>query len=371
MSSDYYEILGVSRQASPEEIKKAFRQKAKKLHPDVNPAPEAQEEMKKVSAAYETLSNPQKRRAYDQGGQGGFGGFSSAGFNFDVSDLFDLFNGGNGSRGPIPRARRGNDQLHRISLELAEVVFGSEKEINFETAVLCERCAGSCSEPGTGKRSCSVCKGSGHVQRTANSLLGTIVQTVVCSACSGHGDIIEQACSECSGQGRVLGQRSITIKIPAGIDSGRRIQLRSEGEVGPAGGPAGDLLIEVNIKTHPVFHREGNDLIAQLTIPMVLAALGTAVELETFDGVKEIKVKPGTQPGDVIKLSSLGVKGLYSENRGDLLVQIEVQVPTKLTADEKELLMQFAKARAEEPTQPVNDHGTGMFSKLKEKFRDL
>lgn len=382
MSEDFYEILGVSRDASAEEIKKAYRKKARKLHPDVNP--DGADEMKKVSQAYETLSNPEKRRMYDMGGGpgqggfgGGFGGFGG-GASFDFSDLFDAFAGASGmggrGRGPIPRQRRGNDILRRLTVDLGDIVFGSDHEISFRTAATCDRCAGSCCEPGTGTSQCRTCHGSGHVQRTVNSLLGQMVQLTPCAACQGHGDIIDNPCSECSGHGRVQNERTITVRIPSGVENGTRIQLRGEGEVGEAGGPAGDLYVELSVREHEIFHRDGSNLMACLTVSMVAAALGTTVNLDTFDGPRDITIKPGTQPGDVVRLAELGVTALRSDRRGDILVEVNVEVPTKLNGEEKELLTRFAELRGEDDLKaPARNagHSGGMFSKLKERLRDL
>lgn len=383
MNDDFYEILGVSKDASADEIKKAYRKKARKLHPDVNPDPAAADQMKKVSQAYETLSNPEKRRMHDMGGQnpfggGGFGGFGG-GATFDFSDLFDVFAGASGmsgrGRGPIPRERRGNDILRRMTLELDDVVFGSEKELTFETAVTCNRCHGNCCEPGTGTKKCTVCSGSGHVQRTVNSLLGQMVQLAPCSACQGHGTIIENPCSECQGHGRVQEERTITLRVPAGIDTGRRIQLRGEGEAGEAGGPAGDLFVEVRVKEHEIFHREGNDLLARLTISMVAAALGTKATLTTFDGEREVEIKAGTQPGDVIRLRDLGVTALRGDSRGDILIEVGVEIPKKLSGAEKDLLAKFGEMRNEPDLRSAAKNAQhsdgGVFAKLREKFRDL
>ncbi|QEU12027.1 molecular chaperone DnaJ [Dermabacter vaginalis] len=383
MNDDFYEILGVSKDASADEIKKAYRKKARKLHPDVNPDPSAADQMKKVSQAYETLSNPEKRRMYDMGGQspfggGGFGGFGG-GATFDFSDLFEAFAGASGmggrGRGPIPRERRGNDILRRMTLELDDVVFGSEKELTFPTAVTCSRCHGNCCEPGTGTKKCTVCSGTGHVQRTVKSLLGQMVQLAPCSACQGHGTTIENPCAECQGHGRVQEERTITLRVPAGIDTGRRIQLRGEGEAGEAGGPAGDLFVEVRVKEHEIFHREGNDLLARLTISMVAAALGTKATLTTFDGEREVEIKPGTQPGDVIRMRNLGVTSLRGDSRGDILIEVGVEIPKKLSGSERDLLAQFGEMRGEpdlrEGAKNAQHSDGGVFAKIREKFRDL
>ncbi|WP_058234167.1 molecular chaperone DnaJ [Devriesea agamarum] len=376
--NDYYELLGVSRDASSEEIKKAYRKLARTLHPDVNPDPEAAEKFKQVSQAYETLSNPEKRRMYDLGGGPGnpMGGGANFG-TFDFSDIFDVFAGAAGmhtrSGGPVPRQRRGADQLQRLDVDLADVVFGTEADIPIRTADPCSRCNGSCCEPGSSPTRCTVCGGSGHVQRVANSLLGQIMTSAPCAACQGHGDRIDNPCTECSGQGRVRADRTLRVRIPAGVETGTRIQLRGEGEAGIAGGPRGDLFVELRVRDHDIFVREGNDLLTTLDIPMTAAALGTVVSLETFDGSQEVDVKPGTQPGDTVTLHGLGVTGLRSKRRGDIKVRINVSVPTKLTDEQSELLKQFAMLRGEEkPEARIHgSSGNGVFSKLRERLQGL
>ncbi|GAA1487612.1 molecular chaperone DnaJ [Brachybacterium sacelli] len=377
MNDDYYELLGVSRDASTEEIKKAYRKLARTLHPDVNPDPEAAEKFKKVSQAYETLANADKRRQYDMGGGpgmggGGFGGFGG-GAGFDVNDIFDMFAGAAGMRGgrgqgPVPRQRRGGDVLRRVKIDLRDVVFGTEQEVTFRTAVSCERCDGSCCEPGTSPTRCSACNGSGHVQRVAQSLLGQMVTMAPCPTCEGHGDVIENPCTSCSGHGRTPSERSVTVKIPSGVENGTRIQLRGEGEVGEAGGPSGDLFVELAVTDHEVFERDGEDLVITMAVPMTSAALGATIPLETFDGTQEIDVKPGSQPGDEVSLKGLGVTPLRRERRGDIRVVLDVDVPTSLSEEERDLLQQLAALRGDETTRRK---GHGPFSKLRDRLRDL
>ncbi len=377
MNDDYYDLLGVSRDASTEEIKKAYRKLARTLHPDVNPDPEAGEKFKKVSQAYETLSNPDKRRMYDMGGGPGNpmgGGFGGAGFDF--SDIFDMFAGASGmrgrSQGPVPRQRRGGDILRRTQISLRDVVFGSEQQLSFRTAARCEVCGGSCCAPGTSPTPCTVCGGSGHVQRVAQSLLGQMVTMVPCSACQGHGDIISSPCQECSGHGRVQKERTVTVRIPSGVEAGTRIQLRGEGEVGEAGGPSGDLYVELSIAADELYERVADDLITRVRIPMTSAALGSSVPITTFDGERTLTIAPGAQPGDVITLKNLGVTALRSERRGDIKVELDVVVPRNLSGEQKELLERFASVRGEEAPQHAGreaDRG-GMFSKLRERFRE-
>ncbi|MCL6423608.1 molecular chaperone DnaJ [Brachybacterium sp. JHP9] len=379
MNEDYYELLGVSRDASVEDIKKAYKKLARSLHPDVNPDPEAQEKFKHVSQAYQTLSNPDKRRQYDMGGRtgGGFpGGFPGGGQAFDFGDIFEMFTGGGmrgRAQGPVPRQRRGGDILRRTQIDLRDVVFGAEREISFRTAALCERCHGACAEPGTSPVTCTQCSGSGHVQRVQQSLLGQMMTVAPCPACGGHGDIIETPCTGCSGQGRVPTERTVTVKIPSGVENGTRIQLRGEGEVGQAGGPSGDLFVELSVAPHHVFVREGDDLVTRLEIPMTAAALGASIPLETFDGMQSVDIPAGSQPEDEIVLAGLGVTPLRRERRGAIRVELDVEVPTKLSDEERDLLEQLARIRGEEKpaAQRARRAGKGVFGKLRDRLRDL
>lgn len=377
MNDDYYDLLGVSREASTEEIKKAYRKLARTLHPDVNPDPDAAEKFKRVSQAYETLSHADKRRQYDMGGGPGMGGGGfpgGFGGGFDVNDIFDMFAGATGmrgrSQGPVPRQRRGGDVLRRVRIELRDVVFGTEEQVTFRTAVLCERCSGSCCEPGTSPTRCTACNGSGHVQRVQQSLLGQMVTTAPCPTCEGHGDVIESPCTSCSGHGRTATERTVTVRIPSGVENGTRIQLRDEGETGEAGGPSGDLFVELSVADHEMFDRDGDDLVTTLSVPMTTAALGATIPLDTFDGEQELDIRPGAQPGQEITLKGLGVTPLRRERRGDIRVVLDVDVPTTLTDEQRELLEQFAALRGEEA--PRRHKGQkGPFAKLRERLRDL
>ena len=373
MNDDYYELLGVSRDASTEEIKKAYRKLARTLHPDVNPDPEAAEKFKKVSQAYETLSHADKRRQYDMGGGPGMGGFPGGGGGFDFNDIFDMFAGASGmrgrSQGPVPRQRRGGDVLRRVKVDLREVVFGTEREVTFRTAVLCERCSGSCCEPGTSPTRCTACNGSGHVQRVQQSLLGQMVTMAPCPTCEGHGDVIDSPCTACSGHGRTATERSVTVRIPSGVENGTRIQLRGEGETGEAGGPSGDLFVELSVKDHEMFDRSGDDLVTTISVPMTTAALGATIPLETFDGEQELDIRPGAQPGEEILLKGLGVTPLRRERRGDIRVVLDVDVPTSLSEEERELLEKFAALRGDETTRRKGH--SGPFAKLRERLQNL
>jgi molecular chaperone DnaJ len=367
--SDYYEILGVSRQASTEEIKKAYRRLAREMHPDVA-GPEAAERFKDVSRAYDVLSNPEKRRDYDLGGRGGPSPMGGAGFGF--ADIFETFfnaAGGAAPRGPAPRARRGQDALVRIEIDLVEAAFGARRDLQVETAVVCGTCNGTCCRPGTQPRTCEVCGGRGSVQRVARSFLGQVMTTSPCAACQGFGTVIADPCPECSGDGRVRTRRSIPVDVPAGVESGTRIKLTGQGEVGPGGGPPGDLYVEIRERAHPSFTRRGDDLHCTVELPMTAAALGTVIQVETLDGPRDLDVRPGTQPNEVLTLRGLGVGHLHAGGRGDLHVHVELQVPTRLDPEQERLLQELAALRGEERPEPrLTAAHAGVFARLRDKF---
>ena len=334
--ADHYETLGVQRNASPDEIKKAYRKLARELHPDVNPSEQAQEKFKSVTHAYEVLGDEQSRRSYDSGG-------SEAGFGF--GDIFETFFGGGGSRGPRSRAERGQDALLRVELTFEEAVFGVEKSIPVDTAVLCETCNGSCAKPGTSAKVCDICRGAGQVQTQVRSLLGSVVTSSPCGSCRGYGHIIPEPCLTCRGQGRVRARRDIELKIPAGVEDGLRLQLAGSGEVGFGGGPSGDLYVDISLAPHQYFSRNGDELICELEVPLHDAVLGTMVKIDTFDGEVELQVPAGSQTGDVIPVKGKGFGRLRQSGRGDLLVTIQVKIPSKLDSKQKELFRTLAGFR--------------------------
>ena len=374
MSTDYYALLGVSRDASPEEIKKNYRKLARELHPDVNPDPEHQERFKQVTAAYEVLSDPEKRQMYDLGGDpyGRGGGYAGGGATFDFGDIMDaFFGGGTSRRGPRPRARRGQDALIRIDIELPDAVFGSTRDITVDTAALCEECTGTGAAPGTDLETCVLCKGRGEIQSVQRSFLGQVMTSRPCPQCQGFGTPIPHPCHECSGDGRVRTRRTLTIKIPVGVDTGTRIQLTGEGEVGPNGGPAADLFIEVVVAPHPMFERRGDELHCIVTVPMTAAALGTTTVLESLDGPLDVEIKAGTQSGETVTMKGRGAARLRTTGRGDLFVHLRVQTPTKLDPEQEDLLRQLAELRAESATQlgnPSSEAHAGLFTRLKDAF---
>ena len=360
--ADYYAVLGVARDASDDDLKKAYRKLARQLHPDVNPDPAAQERFKAVTTAYEVLSDPQKRQVVDLGGDPLSTGPGSAGSPFStgfggLGDIMDAFFGG-GARGPRSRARQGADALIRIECDLAETVFGTTRELTLDTAVLCTTCNGQGTASGTTPQVCETCRGAGEVQQVQRSFLGQVMTSRACPRCGGTGSTIPHPCAECSGDGRVRARRTLSVKVPAGIENGMRVRLTGEGEVGPGGGPAGDLFVEVVEREHPVFTREGDELHCRIPLPMTAAALGTSLKLETLDGEEQIDVAPGTQPGEVITLRARGVPHLRGTGRGDLLVHLDVQTPTRLDGRQEELLRELAALRGEErPGSSGKGHG--------------
>jgi len=359
--ADYYGTLGVAQSATDDEIKKAYRKLARQLHPDVNPDPAAQERFKAVTAAYEVLSDPQKRQVVDLGGdplssgQGAGGspfgqGFGGGAFTGGLGDIMDAFfgAGGGGGRGPRSRLRQGADALIRIDCDLSETVFGTTRELTIDTAVLCDTCTGAGTEPGTSPEVCETCQGRGEVQAVQRSFLGQVMTSRACARCSGTGQVFPHPCHTCDGDGRVRARRTLQVKIPAGIESGMRIRLTGEGEVGPGGGPSGDLFVEVVEREHEVFTRDGDDLHCRLPLPMTAAALGTTLKLETLDGQEQLDIAPGTQPDEVLTLRARGVPHLRGTGRGDLFAHLDVQVPTRLDARQEELLRELAALRDEE-----------------------
>ena len=391
MSQDLYETLGVPRDADNDAIKKAYRRLARQLHPDVNPDPETQERFKDVTRAYEVLSDPEKRRMYDLGGDP-FGGAGAGGFGqgagFSFTDIMDAFFGGQaggaagGGRGPRPRVRRGQDALIRLEIDLAEAAFGTTRELKVDTAVLCTGCQGSGAAAGSSPVRCETCHGRGEVHQVQRSFLGEIRTMRPCAACRGFGSIIPEPCRECSGDGRVRSRRTITVKIPAGVDTGTRVQLSEQGEVGPGGGPAGDLYVEIHVAEHRVFTRHGDDLLCTVTVPMTAAALGTTLELPTLEAdlveagkptdvetSLELDIREGTQSGTEIVLNGRGVPALRGAGRGDLVVRVVVETPTRLDDRQEELLRELAALRDEEtPDGNVQASHQSVFDKLRNAF---
>lgn len=354
---DYYEVLGVNKSASADEIKKAFRRLAVKYHPDKEGGDESK--FKEVNEAYEVLKDGAKRQRYDQfghagvggaagGGAGnpfegfqGFGGAGAQNFNFDLGDIFGSFFGGGGG-GPGQGARRGQDIAVELTLDFKEAIFGVEKEIALQLSDTCEHCKGSGAEPGHGTKSCPTCRGAGQVNRAVNTIFGQINQTIVCQNCRGSGKVPEKSCSVCHGRGTARQRHVVKLKVPSGIDDGATIRLAGRGEA-IQGGSKGDLYVNVRVKPHKKFTREGSLILSTENIDMVTAALGGELEVDTIDGALTMKIPPGTQSGTDFKLGNHGVPNLRTGARGAHIVTIQVETPTKLTKRQKELLQQFTE----------------------------
>jgi molecular chaperone DnaJ len=366
--ADLYETLGVDRDASFEDIKKAYRKLARSYHPDVNPDPKMAEKFKEITAAYEVLSDPDKRQNYDVGGNG-FGGFNNGGFGF--SDIMDAFFGGGQQRGPRPRNRPGQDALIRVEVDLMEATFGCERDLNVETAITCNKCNGTGCANNSKPRTCDICKGRGETQQVARSILGQVMTSRPCASCQGFGSVISDPCGECAGDGRVRTRKSIPIKIPAGVETGNRIQLSGQGEVGPGGGAAGDLYVEIIELPHDFIIREDSNLHISISIPMTSAAIGTKVVIDTLDGKQEVEIKEGTQSGSTVVLRGLGVTRLRGSGRGDLIVHIQVLTPTKLNKEQSDLFKKIASIRNEglDKVKINTNEEQGFFDKVKRVFR--
>lgn len=380
MARDYYGTLGVGTKASAEEIKRAYRKLARELHPDVNPDEAAAVRFREVTTAYEVLSDPQKRQVVDLGGDpletagGGGAGFGGAAQGFGLGDIMDAFfggGGGAGGRGPRSRVQQGSDALLQVRLTLAECASGVARDITVDTAVLCDVCTGAGTAPGTSPETCDTCGGAGEVQSVQRSFLGQVMTSRPCPTCRGTGETIPDPCRQCGGDGRVRSRRDITVKIPAGVGDGMRIRLSGQGEVGPGGGPAGDLYVEVSEEPHEIYVRDGDDLHATVRLPLTDAALGTSVPLETIDGRATITVDPGTQPGSVVTLRGHGMPRLRSGIRGDVHVHLDVVVPGKVDRKGADLLRQFARSRPHDVAEVVtagSKQSGGLFSRLRESF---
>ena len=372
-NTDHYSILGVDRDASFDEIKKVYRKLAREYHPDVNSDPSAGEKFKEITTAYEVLSDPDKRQRYDLGGDpfsnGGFGG---GGFGFgDIMDAF--FGGGTSQRGPRTRTRSGQDALIRVEVDLAEACFGCNRELSVETAILCEKCSGSGSANGGKPKICDVCKGRGEVQQVTRSIIGQVMTSRPCAACQGYGSVITNPCPECAGEGRVRSKKVLNVEIPAGVETGNRIQMSGAGEVGPGGGPAGDLYIEIIERPHEFLIRDANTLHMSIEVPMTSAALGSDVVVPTLDGEKSMHIKPGTMSGQTVTLKDLGMTKLRGHGRGDLIVHVEVTTPTKVDKEQADLLNKLAKLRDEKLDQVLvhknsEPSSKGFFGRMRDAF---
>ncbi len=362
---DYYEVLGVAKTASPEEIKKAYRKKAIQYHPDKNPGDtEAEEKFKEAAEAYEVLSDPQKRQRYDQfghAGMGGAGGFSGGGMNMEdiFSHFGDIFGGhfggfggfgGFGSSQRGPRVRRGSDLRVKVKLNLSEIANGVEKKIKVKKLIPCPECQGTGAEKNSGTETCTQCHGTGRITRIQRTILGDMQTQSECPTCGGDGKIIKHKCSHCSGEGIIRGEEVISIKIPAGVSEGIQLQMSGKGNAARRGGVNGDLLILIEEEPHPELIRDENDLIYNLLLSVPTAAMGGQVEVPTIDGKVKVTISPGTQPGKVLRLRGKGLPGFNTYGTGDLLINIGVYIPEKLNKEEKKLMEALAKSDNMEPS---------------------
>jgi molecular chaperone DnaJ len=372
VSTDYYELLDVAPTATAEELKRAYRRKARELHPDANPEdPDASERFKEIAVAYEVLSDPDKRARYDRFGPEGLNG-ADAGDTFrfaggGIGDLFDAFFGGGSPFGGGQRTAgppRGQDLEVVIDIEFTDAVFGTQAPVTVRTAVACEPCSGSGAGSGTTPVTCADCGGAGQVRRVRQSLLGQMMTTGTCPRCGGLGQVIATPCPSCRGEGRVIEEKTYKVDVPAGVDAGATLRLNGRGAVGPRNGASGDLYVHLRVRQHPVFRREGYDLIRELRISYTQAALGTEFQLETLDGAEALVVPPGTQHGRVLRLRGRGVPHVDGRGRGDVLVPIVVEIPTKLGKGEEDLLRQLAEERGDDVSPPEK----GLLGRIKSAF---
>jgi molecular chaperone DnaJ len=363
MKRDYYEVLGVSRTAGEDELKKAYRKLAMKHHPDRNPGPDAEERIKELNEAYQVLCDPQRRAQYDRFGhaafeQNGMGGFDFAGgFDDILGDLFGDFFGTGRGRGGRSRARRGSDLQYQLEISFVEACRGCERTLSVPRLARCEACGGRGAKAGTTPQTCPQCNGSGQMRFQQGFF--SIAKT--CGKCNGHGQIITSPCASCDGAGARRVTYTVNVKIPAGVDTGSRLKLRGEGEVGANGGPAGDLYVLLDVEEHPIFVRDGHDLVCDVPLSFAQAALGTEIEVPTLDGKVKVKVPAGTQSGHMFRLRGRGVPDLNGYGTGDEIVRVAVETPRKLTAKQRELLEEFAKLSGED----VHPLSKSFFDKVK------
>jgi len=376
-NTEYYDRLGVSKDASQDEIKRAYRKMSKKYHPDINKEPGAEEKYKEVQEAYETLSDDQKRAAYDQygpdganagfGGQGGFGGFDGgAGFG-GFEDIFSSFFGGGASRNPNA-PRQGDDLQYRVNLSFEEAVFGTEKEVHYNREATCKTCSGSGAKPGTSPVTCGRCHGQGVINVDTQTPLGVMRRQVTCDVCHGTGQEIKDPCQTCHGTGHEKQSHKVSVKIPAGVETGQQIRLAGQGEAGFNGGPYGDLFVIINVNPSDKFTRDGSTIYYTLNISFVQAALGDTVEVPTVHGNVEMTIPAGTQTGKTFRLKGKGAPRLRGGSQGDQHVTVKIVTPTKLNDAQKEALLAFAKASGDEKIAPQKK---GFFNKVKDALEDL
>ncbi|GHO88941.1 molecular chaperone DnaJ [Dictyobacter formicarum] len=374
---DYYEVLGVSRSASDDEIKKAFRRLAKQYHPDANKEQGAEARFIEINEAYEVLSDQQKRTAYDRyghagvgSGAGGAAGFDNFGGFSNLNDIFETFfagsTGGQRRSGP----QRGADLRYELTISFEEAVFGCQKEIELPRWETCSTCRGNGAQPGTSTQRCPSCQGSGEIRRVQQSIFGQFVNVTMCERCRGEGRIITTPCEKCRGQGRVRNNRRVVVNIPAGVDDGINVRVTGEGEVSARGGTPGNLYVVLTVKPHEFFKRQGNDIIYELPISFTQAALGDEVEVPTVDGKSTmLKIPAGTQSNRSFRLKGMGVPVVHSSARGDQHVIVKVVTPTNLTAEQRQLLEEFARIEHEQNEQNNKNIFRDLFEKTKDVFQ--
>jgi molecular chaperone DnaJ len=378
MSRDYYDVLGVSREAGDDEIKKAFRKLARELHPDVNRHdPAAEERFKEVAEAYEVLSDQDRRSIYDRYGHEGLrsGGFEPNFANFgSVTDIFEMFFGGGdfgsifGGRAARGGPARGPDAAVELSLTLAEVASGVSRAVEVELSATCSTCHGNGAQPGTPIETCTRCEGTGQLQSVSRSVFGQLVRTEPCDVCGGEGKIARTPCEQCGGRGHELLTRTLTVDIPRGIEDGQRVRLSGKGHAGARGGPPGDLYLLVHVQADPRFERHGEDLVTRLDVPFTDAALGATLSVPTLEGPEQVELAPGTQPAAVLRLRGRGLPALRGRRNGDLHVVVNVLVPSRLNDEQRELLRRFAES-ANGDTYPERTGREGLFDRLRHAFR--
>jgi molecular chaperone DnaJ len=367
---DYYELLGVARNADDGAIKRAFRRLARELHPDVSGAPDAQERFREVVEAYEVLSKRETRELYDRYGHAGLrsGGFTPTQFDFgSLSDLFSAFFGDDlfGVGGRQRRSSRGADVAVTVELDLAEAARGAKREVPFPVTVPCATCRGSGAAPGASPVTCSTCGGSGRLRQISRSAFGEFVRTQTCPACRGAGHQITDPCPDCAGEGRVVEERTLAVEVPPGIHDGQQIRVSGEGHAGGGGARAGDVYVQVRVRSDPRFVRDGDDIFSTVDLTITEAALGTTVTVPTLDGHVELEFEPGTQPGEIRVLRSRGMPVLQGFGRGDQRVLVNVAVPRRLSDEQRRLLEEFERS-ADDETYRADE---GLFEKLKSVFR--
>ncbi|WP_068774337.1 molecular chaperone DnaJ [Paenibacillus sp. FJAT-26967] len=365
---DYYEVLGVSKDASAEDVKKAYRKLARQYHPDVNKADDAETKFKEAKEAYDILSDDQKRSTYDRfghvdpnQGMGGGADFGGGGFG----DIFDMFFGGGGGRRNPNAPQRGSDLQYNLQIEFKEAVFGKELDLQIPRTEDCDKCSGSGAKPGTKPETCTVCSGSGQQEVVQNTPFGRIVNRRPCSNCNGQGKTIRHKCSDCGGSGKIKKQRKIHIKIPAGVDDGAQLRVSGEGESGTRGGPAGDLYVVIHVKAHEYFERRDDDIYLDMPLTFVQAALGAEVEVPTLTEKVKLKIPAGTDTGTYFRLRGKGVPKLRGYGQGDQHVRVVIVTPKNLTDEQKDLLRDFAKMSGED----TKEHQESFFDKMRKAFR--